>query len=81
MHRFGKGIDRRTPADPMIYEGGNLVGTTFAGGAYGYGTAFSDHNAALSPAVQSRPHLTASGAPVMSLVGEEERPTSESRVR
>lgn len=41
LHSFGKGRDGRRPLAAMIYKGGNLVGTTYSGGLYGYGTVFS----------------------------------------
>ncbi|MFY9884527.1 MAG: choice-of-anchor tandem repeat GloVer-containing protein [Candidatus Cybelea sp.] len=41
LHTFGKGTDGSKPFAGMTYKGGSLVGTTYLGGAYGYGTVFS----------------------------------------
>ncbi|MGA9943761.1 MAG: choice-of-anchor tandem repeat GloVer-containing protein [Candidatus Cybelea sp.] len=40
LHDFGLGSDGRNPYAAMIYEAGNLIGTTGGGGS-GYGTVFS----------------------------------------
>jgi uncharacterized repeat protein (TIGR03803 family) len=41
LHSFGKGADGFQPLADMNYKGGSLVGTTYLGGVYGYGTIFS----------------------------------------
>ena len=46
LHNFSNGADGGNPDSGLIFDGaGNLYGTTYVGGAYGYGTAFE-----LSPA-------------------------------
>lgn len=41
LHRFTGGSDGGAPAGALILDqSGNLYGTTYAGGAYGYGTVF-----------------------------------------
>jgi uncharacterized repeat protein (TIGR03803 family) len=40
LHSFGVGLDGLNPEATLIYEAGNLVGTTYGGG-YGNGTVFS----------------------------------------
>jgi uncharacterized repeat protein (TIGR03803 family) len=47
IHNFGSGTDGYGPSAGMIFDAaGNLYGTTYQGGAYGYGTVFE-----LSPTV------------------------------
>ena len=41
VHSFGSGTDGANPYDALLDVKGTLYGTTGAGGAYGYGTAFS----------------------------------------
>ena len=41
LHNFSNGADGGNPQSGLIFDGaGNLYGTTYVGGAYGYGTAF-----------------------------------------
>jgi uncharacterized repeat protein (TIGR03803 family) len=41
LYKFSGGADGRWPSAQLIFDGaGNLYGTTFAGGAYGYGVVF-----------------------------------------
>ncbi len=41
LHNFGEGRDGSGPASRLIFDAsGNLYGTTYAGGIYGYGTVF-----------------------------------------
>src|SRR5437868_8359954 len=41
LHNFKGGADGRNPRDDLIHdEGGNLIGTTFGGGADDLGTVF-----------------------------------------
>jgi uncharacterized repeat protein (TIGR03803 family) len=41
LHNFGNGTDGITPYAGLIFDAaGNLYGTTFVGGTYGYGTVF-----------------------------------------
>ena len=41
LHSFGSGADGEYPQTGLIFDAaGNLYGTTYEGGAYGYGTAF-----------------------------------------
>jgi uncharacterized repeat protein (TIGR03803 family) len=47
IHNFGNGTDGYGPSAGMVFDSvGNLYGTTYQGGAYGYGTVFE-----LSPTV------------------------------
>jgi len=41
LHSFGSGSDGQSPFAGLIDVGGKLYGTTWDGGAYGYGTVFS----------------------------------------
>ena len=41
LYSFGNGIDGQTPIADLTKVGGKLYGTTYGGGTYGYGAAFS----------------------------------------
>jgi len=46
LHSFGSQSDGSDPLDALAFDkAGNLLGTTFRGGAYGYGTVFRLKNA------------------------------------
>ncbi len=41
LHSFGATTDGREPQGPLVHDAaGNLYGTTYSGGAFGYGTVF-----------------------------------------
>jgi uncharacterized repeat protein (TIGR03803 family) len=41
LHSFGAPADGREPQGPLVHDvAGNLYGTTYSGGAFGYGTVF-----------------------------------------
>jgi uncharacterized repeat protein (TIGR03803 family) len=40
LHSFGHGSDGASPVGTLLYSGGEIYGSTFDGGEYGYGTIF-----------------------------------------